>query len=48
LLTSLSRSRGLQGFGPTETATFVFSLKEPLFSVLRKQISDAETLADEI
>ena len=30
-LTALSRSRATQGFTPTETATFVFSLKEPLF-----------------
>ena len=30
-LTALSRSRATQGFTPTETATFVFSLKQPLF-----------------
>jgi rsbT co-antagonist protein RsbR len=36
MLASFSRSRGLQGFTPSETATFVFSLKEPLFSALRK------------
>jgi rsbT co-antagonist protein RsbR len=30
-LTNLSRSRAVQGFSPTETATFVFSLKQPLF-----------------
>jgi rsbT co-antagonist protein RsbR len=36
MLESFSRSRGLQGFTPSETATFVFSLKEPLFSALRK------------
>src|SRR5262245_5206841 len=27
LLSELSRSRGIQGFSPSETATFVFSLK---------------------
>ena len=36
LLERFSRSRGLQGFTPSETATFVFSLKQPLFSALRK------------
>jgi len=36
LLGRFSRSRGLQGFTPSETATFVFSLKQPLFSALRK------------
>ena len=33
-LANLSRSRALQGFSPTETATFVFSLKQPLFDAL--------------
>jgi rsbT co-antagonist protein RsbR len=36
ILERISRSRGLQGFTPSETATFVFSLKQPLFSALRK------------
>jgi tetratricopeptide (TPR) repeat protein len=36
MLEGVSRSRGLQGFTPSETATFVFSFKQPLFSVLRK------------
>src|SRR5262245_35293706 len=31
LLDSISRSRALQGFTPSETATFIFSMKEPLF-----------------
>jgi rsbT co-antagonist protein RsbR len=35
LLTTVSNSRVLQGFSPSETATFVFSLKEPLFNRLR-------------
>jgi rsbT co-antagonist protein RsbR len=35
LLTDLSRSRAGRGFTPTETATFVFSLKEPLFNQIR-------------
>jgi rsbT co-antagonist protein RsbR len=33
-LADLSRSRALQGFSPTETATFVFSLKRPIFNAL--------------
>ena len=32
LLGEFSRSRALQGFTPSETATFIFSLKEPLFA----------------
>jgi rsbT co-antagonist protein RsbR len=34
ILDSLSRSRARQGFTPSETATFVFSLKQPLFQAL--------------
>ena len=34
LLTDLSRRRAIQGFSPTETAMFVFSLKQPLFDHL--------------
>jgi rsbT co-antagonist protein RsbR len=43
-LVNLSRSRALQGFSPTETATFVFSLKQPLFNILNrdKSISPAD------
>jgi rsbT co-antagonist protein RsbR len=35
MLEAFSRSRGLQGFTPSETATFVFSFKQPLFTALR-------------
>lgn len=35
-LRNLSRSRASQGFTPTETATFVFSLKQPLFNALSR------------
>jgi rsbT co-antagonist protein RsbR len=35
-LGNVSRSRALQGFSPTETATFVFSLKQPLFAALNR------------
>ncbi len=48
LVATIARSRGQQGFTPAETATFIFSLKQPLFSRMRKEIKGAETLADEI
>jgi rsbT co-antagonist protein RsbR len=35
MLAGVSRSRARQGFSPSETAIFVFSLKQPLFSRLR-------------
>jgi rsbT co-antagonist protein RsbR len=38
-LANLSRSRALQGFSPSETATLVFSLKQPLFSALNRDKS---------
>jgi rsbT co-antagonist protein RsbR len=48
LLGEVSRSRGLQGFSPSETATFVFSLKRPLFALLRREhAADADRLARE-
>ena len=36
MLAELSRSRAMQGFSPSETATFVFSLKQPLFNALNR------------
>jgi rsbT co-antagonist protein RsbR len=44
LLSEVSRARAMQGFSPRETATFVFSLKQPLFSVLNadKSLSAAQ------
>jgi rsbT co-antagonist protein RsbR len=48
-LARVSRSRALQGFSPSETATFVLSLKQPLFSRLQAQLTkDAQALSDEI
>jgi rsbT co-antagonist protein RsbR len=38
LLTEISGARSRQGFTPTETALFVFSLKEPLFALLRTEL----------
>jgi rsbT co-antagonist protein RsbR len=48
LLAGVSRSRSTQGFTPAETATFVFSLKQPIFELLRKEIKDVEKLAAEV
>jgi rsbT co-antagonist protein RsbR len=42
LLQEISASRARQGFSPSETATFVLSLKQPLFNALRKEISNAD------
>ena len=39
LLANVSRSRARQGFTPTETTTFVFSLKQPLVDALRKSVT---------
>ena len=48
-LTRVSRSRATQGFSPTETATFVLSLKQPLFARLRSEFGgDAQGFADEV
>ena len=48
ILTELSRSRAQQGFTASETATFVFSLKQPLFARLRQEVEkNADTLAEE-
>jgi rsbT co-antagonist protein RsbR len=48
LLGGISRSRAAQGFTPSETATFVFSLKQPLFDVLRQEYDgQAAVLAEE-
>jgi rsbT co-antagonist protein RsbR len=48
-LAGVSRARANQGFSPSETATFVFSLKLPLFAKLRQEYgSDAAGLAAEV
>src|SRR5512143_1094776 len=39
VLGELSRDRALQGYTPTETAAFVFSLKQPLFRRLRQELA---------
>jgi len=48
-LSSVSRSRAHQGFTPSETATFIFSLKQPLFTLMRQELeADPRRLADEM
>jgi rsbT co-antagonist protein RsbR len=47
-LESLSRQRVIAGFSSDETATFIFSLKRPLFDALRQELgNDAEKLGRE-
>ena len=49
ILTRLSHSRTQQGFTSSETARFVFSLKQPLFARLSQELEqELETLPDEV
>ena len=48
LLAEISKSRAIQGFTPTDTATFVFSFKEPLFRRLREDVKDPKIVVDQI
>ena len=45
-LDGLSKSRAVQGFSSSETATFVFSLKRPFFDRIRGATADAAALGD--
>jgi rsbT co-antagonist protein RsbR len=48
-LAELSRNRAQAGFSPIETATFVLSLKQPLFSRLQEAFgADAQGLAQDL
>lgn len=48
MLGNISRSRAQQGFSPSETATFVLSVKRPLFNQLQRSYKDdAQALAAE-
>lgn len=48
LLDEVSAQRVIQGFSPSQTASFVFSLREPLFGLLRRELgSDVNQLASE-
>jgi rsbT co-antagonist protein RsbR len=49
VLDEVSRARALQGFSPSQMATFVFSLKQPIFDALRREVgADATRLVDEV
>ncbi|MEH2045297.1 STAS domain-containing protein [Nostoc sp.] len=48
MLNSISRSRSQNGFTPSETATFVFSFKQPLFNRMRQQLKDPIELGENI
>jgi rsbT co-antagonist protein RsbR len=48
-LMDFSAKRAKDGYTPKETASFVFSLKQPLFAALRSEFGkDAAALADEV
>ena len=48
-LGELSKTRAQQGFSPSETAMFVFSLKQPLFDMLQRlKQHDGKTLAKDL
>ncbi|HKE61759.1 MAG TPA: STAS domain-containing protein [Nitrospira sp.] len=48
-LGELSRTRALQGFSPSETAMFVFSLKQPVFDLVQRQHQhDVKALAGDL
>ena len=49
LLDEVSRSRALQGHDASQTATFIFSFKQPLFDALRRALAnEPEVLAQEV
>jgi rsbT co-antagonist protein RsbR len=47
-LEEISSSRAALGFSPSETATFVFSFKQPLFSQIRSGIAEPNEQINEI
>lgn len=46
-LDGVSILRAEQGFSPSETATFIFSLKQPIFSRIREEFKHGEALAED-
>lgn len=40
ILTNISNARARQGFTPAETASFIFSLKQPLFAHLQEDLTE--------
>src|SRR5258705_4919407 len=47
LLTSVSKNRGLLGYSPSETASFVFSFNRPLFARLSKELPPAQVAEEQ-
>lgn len=49
MLAEISRTRALQGFSARETAMFIFSIKQPLFTAIRESLGkDSTAMADEM
>ena len=48
MLHQVSESRARLGFSPKETATFVFSLKQPLFALVQEHSKDRKQLANDL
>jgi rsbT co-antagonist protein RsbR len=49
MLAEVSRTRALQGFSARETAMFIFSIKQPLFTSIRETLGkDSSSMADEM
>jgi rsbT co-antagonist protein RsbR len=49
MLADISRTRAIQGFSARETASFIFSIKQPLFTAIRESLGkDSTAMADEM
>jgi len=49
MLSEISRTRTIQGFTARECATFIFSIKRPLFTAIRESLGkDSNAMADEM
>ena len=49
MLSEISRTRAVQGFSSRDTATFIFSIKRPIFTAIRDELSkDPSALAAEL
>jgi rsbT co-antagonist protein RsbR len=49
MLTEISRTRAIQGFSARETAMFILSIKQPLFTAIRETLGkDSGGMADEM
>lgn len=47
MVSEISRTRAAQGFTPTEVASFIYSLRQPLFRRLRGATKSADELAED-